>query len=401
MASQYQKLTGNKLLEKIDLLKNESKFNILNKCGYINKGGNEIGRINHISLGEFFKQVITAHALKNKDSFGKVNMPKRVSIRSKIDSYKTTSYKQEYIPKCFKDNVDKTLSGKYIDLCISIGHINESGNISHGKVSSTLRKFFKAEESFTSRKKVDKSFNTDLQNIKHEKSIRMKLKNNTLKSDENLDKSLIIERDILKGIDLIEKVLELNNINKPETSICINTGYKIDKIGTFRRAFAKAAGVQLAPLSRMLKELKDNKLFINKNGEKGEKQEIFIDRERIESRVKRLYRDPKFRKKVLQQHGTVCCCCNIKIENLIEAAHIIPVENKGNDDINNGIPLCPTHHAAFDNFLFVINPHDNLIIYKEGLNAEDIQITKTKCELNISKDSLEFRLKLFNGDIED
>ena len=39
---------------------------------------------------------------------------------------------------------------------------------------------------------------------------------------------------------------------------------------------------------------------------------------------------------------------------------------------------------------------DNSIIYKEGLNSEDIQITKTKCQLNLSKESLEYRFKLFN-----
>ena len=127
-----------------------------------------------------------------------------------------------------------------------------------------------------------------------------------------------------------------------------------------------------------------------------EEQELFIDRERIISQVKRAYRNPKFREKILKHHGSICSCCDIAMETLIEAAHIIPVENKGNDDVGNGIPLCPTHHTAFDNFLFTINPSDNSIIYKEGLNSEDIQITKTKCQLNVSKESLEYRFKLFN-----
>ena len=89
-------------------------------------------------------------------------------------------------------------------------------------------------------------------------------------------------------------------------------------------------------------------------------------------------------KKVLSKYGTVCSCCDIAIETLIEAAHIIPVENKGNDDAVNGIPLCPTHHTAFDNFLFTINPSDNSIVYKSGMSAEDLQITKSKCEINVS-----------------
>jgi len=130
--------------------------------------------------------------------------------------------------------------------------------------------------------------------------------------------------------------------------------------------------------------------------ENSEKQEIFIDRTKITSQIKRLYRNPRFRENILKKHGSICICCGISMEKLIEAAHIIPVENKGNDEVGNGIPLCPTHHTAFDNFLFTINPTDNSIIYKEGLNSEDLQITKTKCQLNLSKESLEFRFKLFN-----
>jgi len=128
------------------------------------------------------------------------------------------------------------------------------------------------------------------------------------------------------------------------------------------------------------------------------KQELFIDRERITSQVKRTYRNPKFRKKVLDKYGSTCCCCDITIETLLEAAHIIPVENNGNDDAVNGIPLCPTHHTAFDNFLFTINPSDKSIIYKEGLSSSDLQITKKECKLNVSKESLEYRFNLFNED---
>ena len=106
-----------------------------------------------------------------------------------------------------------------------------------------------------------------------------------------------------------------------------------------------------------------------------EEQEVFINREKISSQVKRLYRNPKFREKIFKQHGSTCSCCDIAMEKLIEAAHIIPVEDNGNDDVRNGIPLCPTHHTAFDNFLFTINPSDNSIIYKDGLSSEALSYT--------------------------
>ena len=218
-------------------------------------------------------------------------------------------------------------------------------------------------------------------------------------------------------VSFLETVLTLYSEGKTETSICIITGYEVDKIGQFRRAFAKEARVQLAPLSRMIKEMKEKELIsktplvnienndseelieIEENNETDEfidTEELFIDREKITSQVNRTYRNPKFRKKVLAKYGSVCACCDIAIETLLEAAHIIPVENNGNDDAGNGIPLCPTHHTAFDNFLFTINPSDKSIIYKEGLVAEDLQITKTECRLNLSKESLDYRFKLFS-----
>ena len=224
----------------------------------------------------------------------------------------------------------------------------------------------------------------------------------------------------LSGLTLIEQVLALHSMGKTETSICIITGYKVHAIGVFRRAFAKSASVQLAPLPRMIKEMKDrelisktpvnNPIYIESNEPEDFTEieennvteeiidigELFIDREKITSQVKRAYRNPKFRKKVLEKYGSNCCCCDIAIETLIEAAHIVPVENNGNDEASNGLPLCPTHHTAFDNFLFTFNPTDNSIIYKEGLISEDLQITKKECKLNVSKESLEYRYKLFN-----
>ena len=212
--------------------------------------------------------------------------------------------------------------------------------------------------------------------------------------------------DKLTGTKLLNEVLKLRHFGKKETSICIITGYEVSNIGVFRRQFAKAAGVKLAPLRMMVREMKEKDFLIEPPKEKEtqktletteikEEQEVFINREKISSQVKRLYRNPKFREKILKKHGSICSCCDIAMEKLIEAAHIIPVEDNGNDDVKNGIPLCPTHHTAFDNFLFTINPTDNSIIYKEGLSPEDLQITKTECKLNVSKESLEYRYKLF------
>ena len=235
----------------------------------------------------------------------------------------------------------------------------------------------------------------------------------------------------ITGISLVKQAIKLDEMGESEINICQLTGY--EKVETFRIEFAKNAAVEIAPLHIMIRALKQNPFwvkffkeenkeieefsvgnqtseyadsgdpfkeqiqeFIESEKEFIESDKLFIDREKITSEVKRTYRNPKFRKKVLEKYGSNCCCCDIAIETLIEAAHIVPVENNGNDEASNGLPLCPTHHTAFDNFLFTFNPTDNSIIYKEGLSSEDLQITKSKCDINVSQKSLEYRYKLFN-----
>jgi len=190
----------------------------------------------------------------------------------------------------------------------------------------------------------------------------------------------------LIGDLLIVECIDLFNLGKSETSICLRCGYSIDNIGKFRRAFSKATKMPFGPLERMLREYK-------KSSEKI--KDLFINRQISVSTINRPLRSSTFRRKVLEKHGTICACCNISIPELIEAAHIVPVENKGNDDPSNGIPLCPTHHAAFDSNLFIINPLDFSIKIKSPLSFEDLNISKETIRLNIDKAALEFRFKNF------
>ena len=262
-----------------------------------------------------------------------------------------------------------------------------------------------------------------------EEIVNAKLNENDLKKTNNKSEVKEIKKQKkLRKLDLVEHAEFFHRMGATEQTICETAGYKFHNINTFRNDFAKAVKtIESAPLKIMIRNMlgdpvwkkhfsnidedeskeesrkQENQEFVDSVDpykeqieEFVESEELFIDREKITSQVNRTYRNPKFRKKVLAKYGSVCACCDIAIETLIEAAHIIPVENNGNDDAVNGIPLCPTHHTAFDNFLFTINPSDKSIIYKEGLDAEDLQITKTKFEINVSKESLDYRYKLFN-----
>lgn len=62
-------------------------------------------------------------------------------------------------------------------------------------------------------------------------------------------------------------------------------------------------------------------------------------------------------RKIKSAYGNECAMCGLGL-NLLEGAHILPVEAPGaTDEIWNGIALCRNHHSAFDNHLIWIDPN--------------------------------------------
>ena len=199
------------------------------------------------------------------------------------------------------------------------------------------------------------------------------------------------ERARLAGKQLVEYCCSEHSANVPETSICLRAGYKIEEIGTFRRAFARAAGVEFGPLARMVLELDQ---FSSPAP-----PEMPIDspaeRQTREVRTVLRVRSSRFREAVLKQHGEECVCCSIRIKELLEAAHIIPVAWDGSDHPANGLPLCPTHHSAFDRDLFAYIPGSRELIFREGISSTELMITKDRLICDVSDEALALRLRLF------
>jgi hypothetical protein len=79
-----------------------------------------------------------------------------------------------------------------------------------------------------------------------------------------------------------------------------------------------------------------------------------------------------FRFQVLAQYGTKCGVCSITHPNLVKAAHIRGKGENGSDDWRNGIPLCSTHHDAYDAHLFAIHPDTLSIITGPGVTSAAI-----------------------------
>ena len=216
---------------------------------------------------------------------------------------------------------------------------------------------------------------------------------NIFSNDKNIEK-----REKLSGQKLKKKVIEMFHNSLSENSICIRAGYPIENIGSFRRAFSKSANVTFGPLLRMMKELDKNESILASSISTSEKNQLFIEREIATSISNRRVRDTKFRKKVLALHGRKCACCEIRMEKLLEAAHIIPVTNNGTDHPSNGIPLCPTHHTAFDELLFTFDPNDLSVKVSNEIKKSDLNITQNNLSSLTDLEALKVREEFFlNG----
>lgn len=77
------------------------------------------------------------------------------------------------------------------------------------------------------------------------------------------------------------------------------------------------------------------------------------ERRHVIREVEEAVRNGKFRKIVLEAYDNRCAVCGLDL-GIIHATHIIPVGDKGTDEPNNGIALCPNHHAAFDRDIIIV-----------------------------------------------
>lgn len=103
----------------------------------------------------------------------------------------------------------------------------------------------------------------------------------------------------------------------------------------------------------------------------------YEDRAVVAAASQRLVRDPAFRSIVLEAYEAVCAVCGDPLRSEarseLEAAHIVPVAERGPDEVRNGLSLCVRHHWAFDAGVFTLtddhrvdllidtpDPHDEL-----------------------------------------
>jgi putative restriction endonuclease len=109
----------------------------------------------------------------------------------------------------------------------------------------------------------------------------------------------------------------------------------------------------------------------------------------------------RFRFQVLKEYGPKCAVCSISHSLLLHAAHLCGKAAKGSDDWRNGLPLCATHHLAFDADLFAIDPDTLEIVLAGGLDRNTLGVQQTLATMRGRPhfDALRWRFEQFNKEL--
>jgi len=79
-----------------------------------------------------------------------------------------------------------------------------------------------------------------------------------------------------------------------------------------------------------------------------------------------------FRERVLRAYSERCAICQLRHEELLDAAHILPDGHpKGEPVVPNGLALCKLHHAAFDRNFLGIRPDRYVVVRSDLLREPD------------------------------
>jgi len=97
-------------------------------------------------------------------------------------------------------------------------------------------------------------------------------------------------------------------------------------------------------------------------------------RQRVLRQIDRIVRDAKLREDVIAAWGPACAFCGLDLVGLdgsqeCEVAHVVPVADDGPDAIGNALPLCRTHHWAFDHHLWAIDPNSLTLRVRDEYRA--------------------------------
>jgi hypothetical protein len=133
-----------------------------------------------------------------------------------------------------------------------------------------------------------------------------------------------------------------------------------------------------------------------------DRQDLFIPRvarPQTLTQVMRRERSSRFKFESLKRYGSKCVLSGLSVVEMLDGAHVIPVDKGGSDDPRNGLLLSASLHRALDANLWAINPK-TLEIETRTLGPSLSRMKIAVNSLNSAPvlphlDALEFRYDLF------
>lgn len=115
-----------------------------------------------------------------------------------------------------------------------------------------------------------------------------------------------------------------------------------------------------------------------------------LERPVVEQLVSRKFRDAKFKQNVRSAYDRTCAFTGLRLINgkgrpEVQAAHIIPVEKNGPDDVRNGIALSATVHWMFDRGLLSLTD-DFEIMRSRHLNHDVSHLLRSEGRARVPDD---------------
>lgn len=100
--------------------------------------------------------------------------------------------------------------------------------------------------------------------------------------------------------------------------------------------------------------------------------------QKSKSEVFRFIRDPVSVRKLKKLYDNKCQICGYTIKYsqnkfYSEVHHYNPLEENGNDDVDNMVVVCPNHHTEFDYKLIAIDLDGKTIIDRKGVKISEIK----------------------------
>ena len=93
--------------------------------------------------------------------------------------------------------------------------------------------------------------------------------------------------------------------------------------------------------------------------------------------IQKIERDPKFKFNALSLYGSICAVTDLNVERMLDAAHIVPVSEKGSDHPRNSLLLNSAVHRAFDSHYWAIEPDTLLLASRKiGPSLDQMKIQR-------------------------